>query len=113
MYYNSDVPKTNIHEFCCWCPNRVLGLSTAGGGERHIGQDGQGRAGQLRGHVLVVVILAAELPSREGVMHTTPVISPVPPKSGHATVARVVQKTFFHVLCDMGRYICKTKNKPP
>ena len=55
--------------FVLFCSNRVLGLSTAGGGERHIGQDGQGRAGQLRGHVLVVVILAAELPSRQGVMH--------------------------------------------
>ena len=30
-----------------------------------------GGAGQLRGHVLVVVILAAELPSRQGVMHNT------------------------------------------
>ncbi len=50
-------------------PREFFGLSTAGGGERHIGQDGQERAVQLRGHVLVVVILAAELPSREGVMH--------------------------------------------
>ena len=55
--------------FVAGVPIGFLWLSTAGG-ERHIGQDGQGRAGQLRGHVLVVVILAAELPSRQGVMHT-------------------------------------------
>ena len=67
--WKKKTSKTKSRDFfvqLCFVPAGFLGLSTVEGGERHIGQDGQGRAGQLRGHGLAVLNLAAELPSRQG-----------------------------------------------